>query len=234
MGQIIWLCLVCIGFPYFNAEGSDPVNPWAKNYIEARALAIEHKRPYFIFFQKENCAESSQWNANFDDLNVKNAVSESFIGLVVDVDDFDGQSLKAYYEIEKSPCLLIFSSKGSLLEKYAEVLEKNEIISVLREIQAEQNKRNTSSDITSVRDASSTKLIQVGAFANAKGAENLQFRLSRICQYRPDIIEDNQKYKVVFDKLSSGEQQALSKKLNTYGYGHIVKNSDANCGYKKL
>jgi hypothetical protein len=234
MGQIIWFCLVCIGSLYFNTEGSDPVNPWAENYIEARALAIEHKRPYFILFQKEHCPGSDQWNANFDDLQVKNAVSESFIGLVVDMEDFDGQSLKAYYEIEKSPCLLIFSFRGSLLGKYVEVLEKNEIISVLREIEAEQNERNTASDISAVGDASSTKLIQVGAFTNAKGAENLQFRLSRICQFRPDIIEDNQKYKVVFDKLSSGEQQALSKKLNTYGYGHIVKNSDANCGYKKL
>jgi len=68
MGQIIWFCLVCIGSLYFTTEGTDPVNPWAENYIEARALAIEHKRPYFILFQKEHCPDSEQWNANFDDL----------------------------------------------------------------------------------------------------------------------------------------------------------------------
>jgi hypothetical protein len=234
MGQMIWFCFVFIGSLSYQTGDIDPINPWAENYIEARALAIEHNRPYFILFQKENCSESSKWNTNFDALDVKSVVSRSFIGLLVDIKDFDGQSLKAYYEIEKSPCLLIFSSKGNLLAKYEEVMERNEIISALKEIESAQNESHSASESHQDNDSSTTKLIQAGAFTNAKGAENLQFRLSRICSIKPEIIEEHRKYKVVFDKLSSKEQQELSKKLDTYGYGYIVKNSEAKCGYKKL
>lgn len=204
----------------FPNEAPTSVTPWAENYIKARKSAIELNRPYVILFSEVDCTTCKQIKNHFDKSAIQSVMRQSFIGLQVDINDFDGLTLKEYYKVKYLPTLIIFSPKGDILHRYNQVLSEEQLLQAL--LRPKQNvfpktdrKRQSPPDATS---------IQVGVFSKEAGATELKNRLTRLCSISPRIIQDGLHHKVVFGPLVQDRAEKLREKLETYGYSYQVMN----------
>jgi len=191
-------------------------SPWAESYIDARKAALELNRPYVILFRSNPCSSCDTQKALFEKPSIQSIMDQSFIGLEVDISDFDGATLKKYYQVNKLPTLIIFSAKGELLYRYERVLTENQLIRAL--LKPKENVLNDKK--TEQRSTDENSAIQVGVFSKEKGAKVMQDRLSRICAVKPNLIKEGQRFKVVFIDLKPAEVQHLQKQLDTYGVPH--------------
>jgi hypothetical protein len=69
----------------------------------------------------------------FADQRVINYMKEHYVAVKIDIDDFDGFAYKQLYEIKKLPSILIFNSKGVLLEQYTGSHAPSGLLKILEE-----------------------------------------------------------------------------------------------------
>lgn len=212
---IIYILLMSSLFISSN-EAPISVNPWAENYIKARKSAIELNRPYVILFSEANCTACQGMKNNFDKPAIQSVMNQSFVGLTVDVNDFDGLTLKEYYKVKHLPTLIIFSPRGDILHRYNQVLSEEQLLRAL--LRPEQNVFPESNQTTS--SSAEATSIQVGVFSNEEGAAEMRDRLIRVCSVPPRIVRDGTHHKVVFGPLERHKIEQLRDQLETYGYSY--------------
>ena len=100
--------------------------PDAKNYAAAKG------KLFFMYFTARWCT-TCKWmeEATFTEPILAKYVSENYIAIEVDIDDFDGYELKQQFDINILPSLLIFNSKGDFLEQSEESLSPGQMFSIL-------------------------------------------------------------------------------------------------------
>jgi len=99
----------------------------------AKAAAANEGKLYFAKFSASWCAPCRLLEeTTFADPTVVNYVSKNYIPVKVDIDNFDGIALKQRYNVQTIPTIIVFNSKGELLEKYDESLPTSKMLALLK------------------------------------------------------------------------------------------------------
>ncbi len=104
------------------------------NLTAAKQLAASEGKLYLVDFTAKWCMPC-QWmeETTFSDQRVINYMKENYVAVKIDIDDFDGFAHKQLYGIKKLPSILIFNSKGVLLEQYTGSHAPSGLLKILEE-----------------------------------------------------------------------------------------------------
>jgi len=230
---IIITLLMGLGFFIAAPLTDDDQQVWADNYISARKSAIELNRPYFIFFRQDQCAPCEKVLQGFATPSIESIIRQSYVGVQVDINDFDGHTLKKYYNVEYLPTLIIFSSKGEVLQRYNQALSPTQLQNALIRPKLSVFPTKSKGVTTElIEDAQKVKksFLQTGAFSDKTEAENFKHRMSRILD-RPAILhEENTTLKVLIGPFDNKSEIIKTQdQLKAYGYkSHVVHKSNTS------
>jgi thiol-disulfide isomerase/thioredoxin len=125
------------------------------NLVKDRA-ATEGKL-YFVDFTASWCMPC-RWmdETTFMDPALAQYISENYIAVKVDIDDFDGYALKQVHNIKLLPSILIFDSKGKVVDRYEESLTATRFLDILKKHNTATNRIKTKSNTTSTTTTTTT------------------------------------------------------------------------------
>jgi len=218
-----------IGFFIAAPITDDHLEIWADNYISARKSAIKLNRPYFIFFSQDQCSPCEKVLQGFATPSIQSIIRQSYVGVQVDINDFDGHTLKKYYNVEYLPTLIIFSSKGEILQRYNQALSTTQLQNALIRPKLSvfpTKSKGVNIELNEGSQKSKKLFLQTGAFSDKTEAENFRHRMSRILD-RPVILhEENTTLKVLIGPFENkSEIERTKDQLKAYGYeSHAVNN----------
>lgn len=108
---------------------------------EAKALAGSIGKLAFIEFYADWCGPC-KWmdQTTFANPKVSNFLNQNFISVKINIDDFDGYSAKEDYKVKSLPTMLIFNSKGKLVERIEETLAPSKLMNILTRHNHKANK----------------------------------------------------------------------------------------------
>lgn len=111
------------------------------NLSAAKQLAANEGKLYLVDFTAKWCMPC-QWmeETTFADDRVVNYMKENYVAVKIDIDDFDGFAYKQLYGIKVLPSILIFNSKGELLEQYTGSHAPSGLLKILKEHDQPQNR----------------------------------------------------------------------------------------------
>jgi thioredoxin-related protein len=171
----------------------------------------------------------------FQDQEVRTRLASGYITKMVNIDDIDGYELKSLYEVQVLPTILIFNTKGKMVERIEKTIAKNEFIDIL---QIHDNKQNrvkikhsinsspigTSDDFTETKDIQDNYLryvetnnkttrnyrLQMGIFEDFENAFSKVDKLKNTF-LEPIIVVNDYKNETVRYKVMMGEFATLSE-----------------------
>lgn len=117
-------------FEFFNGD-----------FISAKSKAGEEGKLFFVDFYATWCAPC-KWmeESTFKDKEVMSLLSQNYVAMKVDIDDLDGYSIKQKYQVHILPTILIFNSKGELVERIEETVASRKMAEVLKHHNRDENK----------------------------------------------------------------------------------------------
>lgn len=208
----------------------------ATNIEEAKAIAGSLGKLAFVKFYADWCGPC-KWmdQTTFANPNVSSFLDDNFISVRINIDDFDGFSAKENYKVKLLPTMLIFNSKGQLVDRIEETLAPSKMMSILESHNLERNKvviqhkvntapskqyksssttYNTANSTirpirhhsTTVQDHRSTHRVLVGTFRDPTSAHNYHNVLKKTFLDPIYIIKDVVASHVVY-KVLMGEFQ---------------------------
>lgn len=162
---------------------------YAGSLKDARLKATEENKFIFVDFYAKWCAPC-KWmeQTTFQDESVVATLNNHFVSMKIDIDEFDGFSLKQQYDVRYLPTILIFDNKGQLVGRFEETLSPLKLKNLLEE----QLKGNSTSLVTRGQQNTSPKQldtpqlsetvkktykVQVGSFSDFKNTFTLVNRL---------------------------------------------------------
>lgn len=94
----------------------------AGNFEEAEKLAKKEGKPLLVDFYATWCGPC-KWmeETTFQDPGVKELMHQEYISVRINIDEFDGYTLKSKYDVRYLPTLLIFNN-GRVVERIEETL----------------------------------------------------------------------------------------------------------------
>jgi len=107
------------------------------SYFSAKQKALQSGKPMLIKFGAKWCLPCREMdNIVFKNPKVLDFMKSNYVTLTIDVDDFDGYNLKAYYNISALPTMLVFNAQGEFLAKYMNYMSTSNFMSMLKEHQS--------------------------------------------------------------------------------------------------
>ena len=160
------------------------------DFISAKSKAGEEGKLFFVDFYATWCAPC-KWmeESTFKDKEVISLLSQNYVAMKVDIDDLDGYSIKQKYQVHILPTILIFNSKGELVERIEETVSSRKMAAVLKHHNKEENKvkfthslnsspRKTNVVVTSNYNAvTKTPRINKAITSNSNGMQSYKVQL---------------------------------------------------------
>lgn len=137
-----FLCSFAIIFLLqFPVSANHTANFNSTDIEEAKAIAGSLGKLAFVKFYADWCSPC-KWmdQTTFSNPSVSTFLSDNYISVKVNIDDFDGFSAKEFYKVKSLPTMLIFNSKGQLVERIEETLAPSKLMSILESHNSEANK----------------------------------------------------------------------------------------------
>lgn len=142
------LCLL-LGPVLLLANPGNKVKFHNGNLSTAKTLAAQEGKLYFAEFTASWCAPCRILEeTTFSEPSVIDYISKNYIAVKVDIDNFDGIALKQVYNVQTIPTIIVFNSKGELLEKYDKSLPTSKMLALLKKHNLPKNKVKTASKPT--------------------------------------------------------------------------------------
>ena len=132
--RLLTLALCMLVFQSVNAKNSpSAVNFFNGNYEEAKQRSSEEGKLFFLDFYAEWCMPC-KWmdQTTFNNGDVADLLNNEYVALKVDIDDIEGFELKKQFDIQYLPTILIFNSKGELIERVEETMPPSKLFEVLQ------------------------------------------------------------------------------------------------------
>ena len=247
--KYIGILLVVLVFS-INNFANNIESPFSEISITtAKEIASAQGKYIFIDFYADWCVPC-KWmdETTYADKGVINTLKSNFIPVKVNIDDFDGYTLKAEYNIKVLPTLLVIDPKGKVIKRYEESLSPGKLKDVLMEIAdnstLEYNENITPEDLikndiktndnrtienpVTVKTNKSYR-VQVGVFTDyantVKLIDNLNLKFDEPVIIINGYLNNKTVYKVVIgDYENYDNAEILKSKINEqFGIEGIIK-----------
>lgn len=127
-----WL-IILLAFPLLGYASPGKVKFFQGNLSSAKVKAGEEGKLYFAEFSASWCAPCRLLEeTTFSDPTIISYIDQNYIPVRIDIDAFDGIALKQVYNVQTIPTIIIFNSKGKLLEKYDKALPASTMLNLLK------------------------------------------------------------------------------------------------------
>ncbi len=243
--KYIGTLLVILVF-FTNNFANNTESPFSQISITtAKEIANAQGKYIFIDFYADWCVPC-KWmdETTYTDQGVINTLKSNFVPVKVNIDDFDGYTLKAEYNIKVLPTILVISPNGKVIKRYEESLSPSKLKDVLLEIAdnpANEYKENIKPEDFSKNDDNRTIenpvtvktnksfRVQVGVFTDYANTVKLIDKLNSKFDEPVIIINgylnDKTVYKVVIgDYENYDNAEILKSKINEqFGIKGIIK-----------
>jgi thioredoxin-related protein len=122
---------------------------------EAKSLAGSMGKLAFIEFYATWCGPC-KWmdQTTFSNATVSNLLNENYIAIKVNIEEFDGFEEKEKYNVSALPTMIIFNSKGKMVDKIEETLPPSKMVQILEK----HDKKSNRTVIRHKTNSSPTKL----------------------------------------------------------------------------
>ena len=118
-----------------NQQISEDLLP--ASYFAAKQKALQSGKPMLIKFGAKWCLPCREMEKSvFKNPQVQDFMKSNYETLTIDIDDFDGYNMKAYYNISALPTMLVFNAQGEFLAKYINSMSTTSFMSMLKEHQS--------------------------------------------------------------------------------------------------
>ena len=140
-----WILLLTI-FPFFlhATTTAEKVSFHQGSFTTAKSKAAQEGKLVFVDFVASWCMPC-RWmdETTFTNPALAKYVKDNYIAVKIDIDDFDGFAYKQQYNIKLLPSILVFDSKGKLLDKIEESLAPSKMLRILKKHDKPQNRIRT-------------------------------------------------------------------------------------------
>ena len=125
--MILTLSINCIygesGFPHYFNKGE---------VKEMMQKAGSEGKLFFIDFYADWCTPCKWMDQTvFSDKEVEQMLTENYIPIKVNIDDIEGFELKQKYKVAVLPTIMVFNSKGQVVERVEETMNVDELLKML-------------------------------------------------------------------------------------------------------
>lgn len=120
--------------PVHNVDNSTDVKFVNANISEAKTIAGAQGKLAFVAFSAKWCSPC-KWmdQTTYRDRSVSTYLNDHFVSIKVDIDDFDGFNMKEEYNVSTIPTMIIFNSKGEMVERLEETMAPSKMIEILKQ-----------------------------------------------------------------------------------------------------
>lgn len=125
--------LICLFiFTASSAFGQGPSN-FAANYLDAKDKAQQSKKICAVIFTEDNNKSAAYTTAEcLADAGVKKELTQSYIGVISNVNDFDGKILMKRWQLTKAPSIALVNSTGKVVASVNHGLSKTKMAEFLK------------------------------------------------------------------------------------------------------
>lgn len=246
------ICLVLISSFFCTSSFANSGENTFTDYslITAKELATVENKMIFVDFYADWCVPCNWMDeTTYSDPAVISSLISNFIPVKVNIDDFDGFTLKEEYKIKVLPTVLIMDENGRVISRLEESLTPAKLRDVLESISTNPLKDNsghinvspsTITENTFFENRSTVKTtkikyrVQVGVFSDYANTERVLMRLYENFNEPVVVVTDFLNNKTVYRVFAGDcETQEEAEKLRDeierkIGLNGFVKTFESN------
>jgi thioredoxin 1 len=131
-----------LSFSPLLAKVSDKpkVNFFDGNVLNIQETARTEGKLYVYDFVASWCTPCKMMDeTTFNDEVLADYIAENYIFAKIDIEDFDGVSLKQQYQINCLPTILVFNQDGEVVAKHESTLSSTKLLNILKNCNTEAN-----------------------------------------------------------------------------------------------
>lgn len=133
MREISKFVIGCVMLLLFQSNlQASSIDFYKGNMKEAKTKALKEGKLFFVDFYADWCAPC-KWmdETTFSDQGITSMLNSNYVSLKVNIDEFEGFSLKQQYKIKYLPTILIFNAEGELIDRIEETLSPRQMLVIL-------------------------------------------------------------------------------------------------------
>lgn len=155
-----WM-LIFMAFPILGYATPVKVKFFDGNLNAAKSLAALEGKLYFAEFSASWCAPCRFLEeTTFSNPMIVDYISNNYIPVRIDIDDFDGLAMKQVYNVTAIPTIIFFNSKGQLLEKFDKALPVAKMMELLKKHNTPANRIISGKPVnTNIKPANTTSSV---------------------------------------------------------------------------
>ncbi len=149
--------LLIIYFSTLSAfvQAQTKVRFFSGSLTSVKQKARDEGKLYFIDFHASWCAPCALMDeTTFNDDQLARYLEKSYVPFKVDVEEFDGYSLKQQYNIKTLPTFLVFNSQGQMVARYEESMGTTRFMREMQKHDTPNNKVKKSALVPNVNNNS--------------------------------------------------------------------------------
>jgi thioredoxin-related protein len=247
MRSLSVMILIILTLPLIASQGQEVFLDGG--FSEAKEKAIREGKMQFVKFSAKWCLPCKHMEqTTFKDPDVQELLNKHFASAKVDIDNFDGFSLKQEYEVRFLPTIIVLDDQGQeiarfeesmgptelryrleeLIEKYITALPKPESTVVVGDY--EEPVLEEEVQVSQPRILLTNKsILQFGVFRKESNAVDLYQRITQYLPSSPEIkivsdLEGRISYAVHYGPFEDrSEAEEVKEELDLLGFDALIK-----------
>jgi thiol-disulfide isomerase/thioredoxin len=140
MKKFVALTILTLSYFISSANETSHIDFFEGSFEAAMEKAGEEGKLFLVDFYASWCAPC-KWmdKTTFTNKDLASYANENYISLKVNIDDLDGFSWKQKYDVQYLPTILIFNSKGVLIDRIEETMSASKLLRIIKNHNSEDN-----------------------------------------------------------------------------------------------